>query len=550
MTAEIAEYDVIVLGTGAAGLTAALAASVGGASVGLFEKAPTVGGTTAVSGGIVWIPVHNLPDANGPLTVDDAKTYLDSLSLGLMDDALVDSFIEGGQRMIDFVEANSPVRFAIAEGFPDYYPENPGGRPHGGRSLNPSPFAFDDLGEWGQRVTAFPVDSFTFGFDVETRERFRLKADDVTLAEMAKTNGKFMGAGLIGGLLRALLDRGVVPQTESRAVDLVIEDGRVAGVVFEHGGVRSTVLARSGVVLATGGFEWDEHFVKTFLRGPMLGPVSPPYNTGDGLRMAIKAGADLGVMGDAWWVPVIKTPGDSWLGKERSRSIRLERTRPRSIMVNKRGKRFVNEAMNYNSLGTAFHAIDLETFSYENIPAWIVIDEVHFQKYGFLGVPAGGEPPEYFTRSATLDELAERTGIDPAGLLATIDGWNASVEAGHDGDFGRGESAHDGWWGDWDADTTIGRTLGPIDTGPYYAVPVTVGALGTKGGPRTNAVGQVLHVDGDPIPGLYAAGNAMAGVTALAYGGAGGTIGPAMVFGYLAGADVVARAQATTRAAQ
>jgi 3-oxosteroid 1-dehydrogenase len=537
MSSERIEYDVIVLGTGAAGLTAALAASVGGASVGLFEKAPTVGGTTAVSGGLVWIPVHDRPDANGPLTVESAKQYLDSLSLGLMDDDLIDAFIAGGQPMMDFVEQNSRVRFVIAEGFPDYYPEKPGGRPHGGRSLNPSPFPFDDLGAWAERVTAFPVDSFTFGFDVETRERFRLKADDETLAEMAKTNGRFMGAGLIGGLLRALLDRDVEPQTATRAVDLIIDDGRVTGVVFERDGERFEAGARNGVVIATGGFEWDEHFVKTFLRGPMLGPVSPPYNTGDGLRLAIKAGADLGTMGDAWWVPVIKTPGDRWLGHERSRSIRLERTRPRSIMVNRRGRRFVNEAMNYNSLGTAFHEFDLATFEYSNIPAWIVIDGKHFADYGFLGVPAGGEPPAYFNRSETLDDLATATGIDPVGLRDTIERWNAAVAAGHDPEFGRGESAHDGWWGDWAGTTTVERTLGPLDTGPYYAVPVTVGALGTKGGPLTNPSGQVMNVDGLPISGLYAAGNAMAGVTALAYGGAGGTIGPAMVFGFLAGSD-------------
>lgn len=526
------DFDVIVLGTGAAGLTAALAARVAGASVGLFEKADTVGGTTAVSGGLVWVPVHDKPDSNGPLTVADAKLYLGSLSLGLMDDDLIDAFIAGGQMMIDFVEANSPVRFEIAEGFPDYYPEKPGGRPHGGRSLNPTPFSFDELGDWANRVTAFPVDSFTFGFDVETRERLRLRADEHTLELMAATNGRFMGAGLIGGLLRALLDRGVEPRTGKRAIDLESTEGKVTGVAFADG---STAHARSAVIIATGGFEWDEHLVKTFLRGPMHGPVSPPHNTGDGLRMAMKVGADLATMGDAWWVPVIKTPGDEWLGEERSRSIRLERTRPRSIMVNRQGKRFVNEAMNYNSLGTAFHEFDLAEFDYRNIPAWVVVDHEHLRRYDFLGVPAGAEPLPMFNQSESLEELADRTGISREGLIATVAEWNTNVERGSDPEFGRGASAHDGWWGDWAGSTTAERTLGPIDAAPFYAVPVHVGALGTKGGPRTTTSGQVLHLDGHPIPGLYAAGNAMAGVTAFAYGGAGGTIGPAMVYGYLAG---------------
>lgn len=535
MSAE--EFDVIVLGTGAAGLTAALAASVAGARVGLFEKAPTVGGTTAVSGGVVWIPLHDKPDAGGPLTEQAAREYLESLSLDLMDPELISAFVTEGQAMIDFVEGNSPVRFEISEGFPDYYPENPGGRPHGGRSLNPSPFPFTELGTWADRITSFPVDSFTFGFDVETRERFRLRADESTMEWIAATGGRFMGAGLIGGLLKALLDRGIEPQTESRAIELLEGDGRVSGVVFDRRGERITAHARRGVVIATGGFEWDEHLVKTFLRGPMLGAVSPPYNTGDGLRMAMKLGADLGVMGDAWWVPVIKTPGDTWLGKERSRSIRLERTRPRSIIVNREGERFVNEAMNYNSMATAFHAIDLDDFSYRNLPAWIVIDDAHLQKYGFLGVPPGGEPLEMFNRSESLDELAAKTGISAEGLRATVTRWNRSVAEGQDPDFRRGQSAHDGWWGDWEGATVAEQTLGPIDTAPFYAVPVYVGALGTKGGPRTTSTGQVLHLDGHPIDGLYAAGNAMAGPTAFAYGGAGGTIGPAMVFGYLAGKD-------------
>ncbi|SFI61048.1 MULTISPECIES: FAD-dependent oxidoreductase [Microbacterium] len=539
-------YDVVVLGTGAAGLTAALSASAHGASVGIFEKAPTVGGTTAVSGGVVWLPLHDKPDAHGPLTREDAVRYLSSLSLGLMDDELISTFVDEGQPMVDFVEANSPVRFDVADGFPDYYPEKPGGRPHGGRSLNPRPFAFAELGAWANKVTAFPVDSMTFGFDVETQQRLRLQTSERVVEELAAVDGRFMGAGLIGGLLRALLDRGITPHLDSPADELIVTDGRVGGVLVEQHGARISVTARKGVVIATGGFEWNDHFVKTFLRGPMNGAVSPPFNTGDGLRMAMSAGADLGTMGDAWWVPIIQVPDDEFLGRKRSRSIRLERTRPRSIMVNVRGERFANEAMNYNSLGTAFHEFDLTEFAYRNIPAWLVIDDVHLRRYGFLGVPPGGEPLDWFNASDSLDELAQRAGIRLSTLKSTVQRWNTNVAEGRDPDFHRGESVHDGWWGDWAGETPAARTLGPIDTPPFYAVPVTVGALGTKGGPRTDPNGKVLHVDGHPIEGLYAAGNAMAGVTALAYGGAGGTIGPAMVFGFLAGRDA-ARTRTASR---
>ncbi|HEU4360532.1 MAG TPA: FAD-binding protein, partial [Mycobacterium sp.] len=215
-------------------------------------------------------------------------------------------------------------------------------------------------------------------------------------------------------------------------------------------------------------------------------------------------------------------------------SVRLERTRPRSIIVNRAGRRFVNEACDYNSMAGAFHYLDPRG-GYVNDPAWIVFDSQHLHRYGFLGVAPGDPVPDWFTASADPAELAAKTGIEEAGLTRTLADWNRQVAAGSDPEFGRGASAYDGYWGDQQAATPAGRTLGPIDTAPFYAVPVTVGAMGTKGGPRTDRDGRVLHVNGRPIPGLYAAGNAMAGATGRAYGGAGGTIGPAMVFGFRAG---------------
>ena len=528
------EYDVVVLGTGAAGLTAALAASVSGAHVGLFEKENCVGGTTAVSGGVVWIPWHELPFSGAPLTRQEAKAYLEAVSLGYMDDHLVDAFIDSGQPMLDFVQSHSAIRFTVDEGFPDYYPENSGGRPQGGRSLNPSPFAFNDLGDWAGKVTAYPPDTFNLGIDAETRQRRRLGLGDEAFAELEKANARFMGAALIGGLLASLLELGIEPQLEHRGVDLVMESGAVVGVVFEVGGERQTVGARS-VIIATGGFEWNAYQVKAFLNGPMVGPASPPFNEGDGLRMAMAAGAKLWNMGDAWWAPVINVPGDLWRGHPRYRTVRFERTRPRSILVNRYGERFVNEASNYNSLGKAFQAFDGETFGYRNSPAYLVIDEIHFRQYGFMGVKPDDEPPAWFNCSSSIEKLAKRIGIDSKGLRRTTDSWNENVKSLRDPQFHRGESAHDGWWGDTTKPTVPERTLGPIDTSPFYAVPVYLGCLGTKGGPQVNTNGQVLNLLDHPIGGLYAAGNAMSAVTGQAYGGAGGTIGPAMVWGFRTG---------------
>lgn len=521
------EVDVVVLGSGGAGLTAALTAAAAGVTVEVFEKAPTVGGTTAVSGGVVWIPAHNRsPD--GELTPTDALRYLRAQSLGSMDDELVETFVHTGPAMLDFIEGHSGLRFEIATGFPDYRPELPGGQPAGGRSLSAAPFDLAQLGDWATRITAFPADWSNVGFDAETRARLHAAIDEAT------SHLCVAGTALIAGLLKGLLDAGVVPHTNARAEQLIAEDGEITGVRIALPEGTISVRARHGVVLATGGFEWDPVLAQAFLRGPMHGPVSPPNNTGDGLRMAMAQGAALANMGEAWWVPVVQIPGDTIDGKQRSRSVRLERTRPRSIIVNAAGRRFVNEACDYNSMAGAFHYLDPRG-GYVNDRGWMVFDSVHLQRYGFLGVEPGQPVPDWFCESADLAELAAKTGIDADGLTRTVEEWNRHVAAGADPDFGRGSSAYDGYWGDDSATTQAGKTLGPIDTAPYYAVPIRIGAMGTKGGPHTDPDGRVLHVSGEPIAGLFAAGNAMGGVTGRAYGGAGGTLGPAMVFGYRAG---------------
>jgi len=521
------QVDVVVLGSGGAGLTAALTAAAAGATVEVFEKAPTVGGTTAVSGGIVWIPAHKRsPD--GELTPADALQYLRAQSLGSMDDELVETFVQTGPAMLDFIEAHSGLRFEIAAGFPDYRPELPGGQPTGGRSLSAAPFDLAQLGDWATRITAFPADWSNVGFDAETRARLHAAIDEQT------SHLCVAGTALIAGLLKGLLDAGVTPQTNARAEQLIAEDGEITGVRIALPDRTVSVRARHGVVLGTGGFEWDPALAQAFLRGPMHGPVSPPNNTGDGLRMAMAQGAALANMGEAWWVPIVQIPGDTIDGRQRSRSVRLERTRPRSIIVNAAGRRFVNEACDYNSMAGAFHYLDPRG-GYVNDRGWMVFDSVHLQRYGFLGIEPGQPVPDWFCESADLAELAAKTGIDADGLANTVEEWNRHVAAGSDPDFGRGSSAYDGYWGDDSAPTQAGKTLGPIDTAPYYAVPVRIGAMGTKGGPRTDPDGRVLHIGGEPIPGLFAAGNAMGGVTGRAYGGAGGTLGPAMVFGYRAG---------------
>jgi 3-oxosteroid 1-dehydrogenase len=533
-------YDVMVLGTGASGLTAALTAAGHGASVGLFEKGPEVGGTSAKSGGMIWIPGNHLME---PLGLSDSRdevlTYLQSLSHGMILDELAEAFVDGGPEMLRWLEDNTPVRFEIVEQFPDYHPENPGGKTGGGRSMECPLFAFGELGDWRDRV----VQGHQMGKHTVMNETTlgRGTTDHIEPDEMARrVDGDLRGCGqaLVGRLLKGCLDRGVVPQTDHRAVRLITTDGRVTGVEFEVGSERKQVHSRGGVVLATGGFDWDPALVRSFVRGPLERSVAVETNTGDGLKMAMRIGAALGNMREAWWVPIMDVvdegqPPKSWL-------VNRERTRPRSIIVNGAGRRFTNEAVNYNAFGSSFHEMNTTTFEYTNMPAWLMFDQLYASTYGLAGRFRGEGPvPSWIVSAPTIAGLAEKLDIPVDALSDTVARWNAIAADGDDPDFGRGRSVNDRWWGDPKKPGTE-TTLGPIDTGPFYAVQVRPGALGTKGGPRTTADGQVIDVDERPIAGLYAAGNVMSSAMGMTYGGGGGTLAPGMVFGFLSGRHAAA----------
>jgi 3-oxosteroid 1-dehydrogenase len=546
-------YDVVVLGTGAAGLTAAVMAADGGARVGVFEKADQVGGTSAWSGGQIWIPNNPHERALGK---DDSRakalTYLMALSHGMIDEAMAAAYIDRGSEMVDYLEAHSPVSFYSIPDFPDYHPEFPGGMKQGGRTLECPPFPFGELGEWAAKVTISPywpdynitVGETTLGQPVPTEVPAEIKA------RRKANDERGMGQALIARLLRACLDRGIEPVTGARALELVMADGAVAGVRFEGACGPFEVAARN-VVIATGGFEWDKALVRAFTRGPLTHPVSVPTNTGDGLRMAMRVGAMLGNMREAWWMPVMEVPTD--IISAGQQLCTYERTMRGSIMVNRKGRRFTNEASNYNAFGAAFHEQDVSAFQYANLPCWMIFNQEYYARFPFLGglsdsFEQGTRPPQFVARGDTLGDLAEKVGIDAAGLEATVERFNANAREGRDPDFHRGESAHDIWWGDPAYRGDPRATLGPIEGGPYYAIEVKSGCLGTKGGPQTDTEARVLDVDGAPIPGLYCAGNAMASPMGMTYGGAGGTLGPGMVFGFLAGRHAAARMKAKAEA--
>jgi 3-oxosteroid 1-dehydrogenase len=533
-------YDVVVLGTGASGLTAALTAAGHGASVGLFEKGHQVGGTSAKSGGMIWIPGNHLLDGLGLTdSREEVLTYLQSLSHGMILDELAEAFVDGGPEMLRWLEDNTPVRFEIVEQFPDYHPENPGGKTGGGRSMECPLFPFGDLGEWSSRV----VQGHQMGKHTVMNETTLGKgtSDHVEPEELARrVDNDLRGCGqaLVGRLLKGCLDRGVIPQTDHHAVRLLVEDGAVVGVEFEVNGERKHAYARGGVVLATGGFDWDPALVRSFIRGPLERSVAVETNTGDGLKMAMRIGAALGNMREAWWVPIMDVvdegqPPKSWL-------VNRERTRPHSIIVNGAGRRFTNEAVNYNAFGSSFHEMNTTTFEYTNMPAWLMFDQTYATSYGLAGRFRGEGPvPSWIISAPTIAELAVKLDIPTSALQDTVARWNAISADGDDPDFGRGRSVNDRWWGD-PKKPGAQTTLGAIETGPFYAVQVRPGALGTKGGPRTTADGQVIDVDEQPIPGLYAAGNVMASAMGMTYGGGGGTLAPGMVFGFLSGRHAAA----------
>jgi 3-oxosteroid 1-dehydrogenase len=537
------EVDVVVIGSGAAGAVAALAAHAGKAKVAVLEKSDKFGGTTAVSGGVVWVPCNkHMAEVGIEDSFDDALGYVTRLTDGRSEPALVKRYLEIAPQMIDFIEGATPIAFKALGRYPDYHPEFEGGRP-GGRSLDPGLFDTNTLGAWKDKLRRSPVFGMTAMSVSEATDWGVFSKPSALpfglLAKRFKQGLVCYGGALSGGLLKALLDRGIEPMLSTGAEELIVEEDRVVGVRASQGGKEILIGARRGVVLASGGFEWNADLCRRFLGGPLTHPNSPPGNDGDGLKMAMSLGADLGNMAEAWWCPSLMVPGEEYDKQQLNRGDFATRSLPHSVIVNRKGQRFVNEAHNYNDLMKAFFAFDPVAYERTNLPAWIVIDQQYLDRYALLTYVPGMPVPEWLIKADTLDELAATIGVDANGLGATVARFNRAALEGVDPDFRRGESLYDHFYGD--PEHKPNPNLGTIEKGPFYAIQVHAGAIGTKGGARTDGDARVLRPDGTAINGLYAAGNVMAGVTGAGYPGAGATIGAAMTFGYLAGRHAAAR---------
>ncbi|WP_367321455.1 3-oxosteroid 1-dehydrogenase [Streptomyces sp. HUAS ZL42] len=544
-------YDVVVIGSGAAGMTAALTAAKQGLSCVVVEKAPTFGGSAARSGAGIWIPNNPVILAAGvPDTPAKAAAYLAAV---VGPDVPVDrraAFLAHGPAMISFVMANSPLRFRWMEGYSDYYPELPGGLPNG-RSIEPDQLDGNILGAELARLNPpymqVPAGMVVFSADykwlalaavnvrgaVVAAECLARGTKAALLGQKPLTMGQSLAAGLRAGLLAAQ----VPVWLSTPLTDLMVENGRVTGAVVARDGAPGLVRARRGVVVGSGGFEHNAAMRAQYQQQPIgtEWTVGAKENTGDGIRAGQRIGGALGLMDDAWWGPAVPLPGQPYF-------CLAERTLPGGLLVNAAGSRFVNEAAPYSDV---VHIMYERNPTDPDIPAWLIVDQNYRNRYLFKDVaPTLAFPDDWYSSGAahkawTLDALAASIGVPAAALRATVDRFNSLALRGKDTDFRRGDSAYDHYY--TDPSVLPNSCLAPLWLPPYHAFRIVPGDLGTKGGLLTDARARVLRPDGSAIPGLYAAGNASAAVMGHSYAGAGSTIGPAMTFGHVAALDIAGR---------
>ncbi|MFC9353471.1 FAD-dependent oxidoreductase [Arthrobacter sp. NPDC057013] len=519
-------YDVVVAGSGAAGLVAAIRAADAGLRVLVAEKAPLLGGTTAAGGGVMWAPNNHLARQAGYRdTHEDGIAYLTEAAGHAMTPAEVEWYVSTAPRAVAYLDAETRLSLTpIAR--PDYHMEWQGAA-DGGRGLDNDAFdpsEFPGLAEAIRPSSYFPLLTMT------ERDRLNGRAPDPgLLARRSATGVRTMGGALAGSLLASALDRGVEIAVSAPVEDLA-RDGDKWTVAI-GGAASGRTVSAAAVVLASGGFEWNPRLRQAFLPFRVT-PISAPSNEGDGLELGLKAGAAVADMTAIWGVPVISETTHEYDGVRSGRMGNVEMTLPGSITVNSAGKRFVNEALNYHDACRVFASVDPLTGGQQNNPAWLVFDAAYLAKYPVAGSPAGS-PAEWMTAADSLEELAGEVGIDPAGLAATVDRFNAGALKGADPDFHRGATPQDRFLGD--AANTPNPCLAPLNSAPFYAVRISAGVLGTSGGLDTDFHGRVLDRHRQPIPGLYAAGNVSAGVFRNNYPGGGATLGSAITRAFAVG---------------
>jgi len=547
-----------VVGSGAGAMTAALAAAKAGLDTLIIEKANVYGGTSATSGGGLWITGNHLMPGVGIEDNDsDAIAYMTALTGNDVPPANVASFVRNGKRMLQWIMENSQVQFMAMREYADYYQHISGARP-GGRSIDPLPYDARQLGDdflnmnmQHRQVRVLGMMGYTniegaillskapgwFGLIVKLAARY---FSDLPWRFRSRRSRRLtMGNALIGRLRKSLMDLNVPIWLNCPAGELLMEGGGVSGVLARRNGKDVLIRARKGVVLASGGFEHSQSLREKYLPNPTSTKWSAasPANTGDMLVAGQAIGAATALLDEAWWGPTLVIEGE-----DRARALFTERSMPGAVVVNKEGKRFFNESVAYT---TAVQAM----YQPRNLPSYLVFDERYKRNYPFgpllpsemhLNWMQPAHIRNDLLKSArTIEELAGKMGIDPQGLAETVKRFNGFADTGKDADFNRGENAYDLLYGDIRIQPN--PCLAPVAEPPFYAVQIHPGDIGTKGGLLTDENAQVLGQDGTPIRGLYAIGNCSASVTGRYYPGAGATLGPAMTFGFLAAEHIAGK---------
>jgi 3-oxosteroid 1-dehydrogenase len=558
--------DFLIVGSGAGAMTTAICAHDLGASTLLIEKTDKFGGSSAMSGGSLWIPNNHLMSAAGRKdTPEDALTYLKSITHGTVPEEKLRAYVDTAPQMLKYLTDHTHLRMLAMLTYADYYPEADGGTP-GGRSIEADHFDARLLGDEFDRLREPAVQELVFGrMSMTATEAHHLLArhpgwGKLTARIMARywldIRGRMkskrdrclsLGNALIAMLRRSLMDRDIPLWLNTAARELVVENGHVVGIVAEQNGRSVRLRGDRGVVLAAGGFESNDEMRKKYLPSPTDAKWTSgnPGNTGDAIHIGMAAGAAIDLMNEAWWGPSTVVPGEA-----RARILVVEKGLPGCILVDKRGQRFVNEATPYCDIVQAMYRHN--TPEAPSVPAYMVFDGRYRKKYPFGPFLQAAQQPDwmlpkiykqgYFKKADTLDGLAAQLGIDAAGLKASVEKMNRYARDGKDPDFHRGESQFDRYYGD--EKVTPNPCLAPLDTSPYYGIEAYAGDFGTKGGLKTDTQARVLNEAGAAIPGLYAIGNCSASMMGATYPGAGGTMGPAMTFGYILAHEALADRQA------
>lgn len=552
------EVDVVVVGSGAAGLAAALTAHQEGLVVLIVEKTDRIGGTSAISGGTIWIPLSEQATASGQDDdMDRVRRYLDQVIGPQRDDRQLQTFLTAGPEALRYLERYTEAKFVLRERSPDYHPEKPGAA-LGGRSLDVIEFDGRELGRGRFRELRDPLVPFMVlgGMMVnmlDVHHLLRASRSFVSWQHGMKLVLRFaadrlmgyhrgtrlvLGNALVARLFKSVLDRQIAYWLNAPAKSLTFDGGSANGVTVCREGREQRISARQGVVLASGGFPWHERLRSTYLPKP-TGPwsMAPEGNQGDGITMALSAGATLGSQYNdpAYWAPMSVHVGPDG-SFQRYVHFAWDRAKAGLIAVNKAGRRFVNEATSYHSFVRAMYRSESE---FSAIPCFLICDSRFMGRWGLgLALPGGRRRDHlirdgYLLKAQSLLELADLAEIDANGLVQTVARVNQFAALGEDPDFGKGCNAYNRHLGD--ADHKPNPCVGSVTRAPFFAIKIYPGDIGTALGILVDAHARALDREGNTIPGLYIVGNDMHSVMGGEYPSAGITLGPALTFGWLAG---------------